>query len=389
MSNRSLLSQRLVSIACLLPSCLLFVNLATAKSPQEPEKKAEEESKVASIEVTPLKSTAAVGTKLQFKAVAKDANGQALPDAVKHWYAAPFDSAVAEDTGEVTFVQPGEITVEAVIGKKIGYAHISVGRPHIARIEVTGPSAPLAAGATHRLTAVPRNADGNPRTDIALTWTSETPSVASVDAAGMVHAVKPGDAKIRAAGDGVTGETTVRVAKNSVLSLEVSPATANAKTGDVLHFTAKAKKGGAISTEVSWSVQNSGAGILPDGSFVAERPGTYTIQATVGDHASFASVVVAPRNIARQTEVVGHVMPKDEQFAEEWIRYVRRKDWRDYPRRRIQPQERHRLPGYFGPDASQSSFRIHRKRNRRRPQRVHQHSLRLSHRRRHGFDARN
>src|SRR5882724_1103354 len=110
MSNRSLLSKWLVSIACLLPACLLLVNLATAKSPQEPEKKAEEESKVASIEVTPLKSTAAVGTKLQFKAVARDANGQALPDAVKHWYAAPFDSAVAEDTGEVTFVQPGEIT---------------------------------------------------------------------------------------------------------------------------------------------------------------------------------------------------------------------------------------------------------------------------------------
>src|SRR5260221_8964607 len=207
MSNCSWLSKWLVSIACLLPACLLLVNLATAKSPQEPEKKAEEESKVASIEVTPLKSTAAVGTKLQFKAVAKDANGQALPDAVKHWYAAPFDSAVAEDTGQVTFVQPGEITVEAVIGKKIGYAHISVGRPHIARIEVSGPSAPLAAGATHRLTATPRNADGNPRTDIALTWASETPSVASVDAAGVGPALQAGVANIPAARRGVTGES--------------------------------------------------------------------------------------------------------------------------------------------------------------------------------------
>jgi hypothetical protein len=319
MSNRSLLSKWLVSIACLFPACLLLVNLAAAKSPQEPEKKAEEESKVATIEVTPMKSTAAVGTKLQFKAVGKDANGRALPDPVKNWYAAPFDSAVAEGTGEVSFVQPGEITVVAVIGKKTGYAHISVGRPHIARIDVAGPSAPLAAGATHRLTATPRNADGNPRTDIALTWTSETPLVASVDAAGLVHALKLGEAKIRAAGDGVTGETTVRVAKNSVLSIEIAPATANAKTGDVLHFAAKDKKGAAISTEVSWSVQNSGAGILPDGSFVAERPGTYTIQAAVGDRAASASVVVAPRDIARETEVVGHVMPKDEQFAEEWI----------------------------------------------------------------------
>jgi len=319
MSNRSLLSKGLVSVTWLLTVCLPLAGLAAAKPPQEPDKKTEEDSKVASIEVTPSKSTAAVGTKLQFKAVVKDADGHPLPNPIKHWYAAPFDSAVAEETGEVSFVQPGEITVEAVIGKKIGYAHVTVGRPHIARIEVSTPSAPLAAGATHRLTATPRNADGDPRTDIALAWTSENPSIATVDAAGLVHALKPGDAKIRAAGDSVTGETSVRVVKNSVLSLEISPVTASGKTGDVLHFVAKDRKGGAISTEIAWSVQNPGAEILPDGSFVAERPGTYTIQAAVGDRAVSASVVVVPRNIARETEVVGHVMPKDEQFAEEWI----------------------------------------------------------------------
>src|SRR6266436_5748285 len=288
MRNRSWMSKGFVSFVWLTSACLLLAGLAVAKPPQESEKKPAEDSKVASIEVTPLKSTAAIGTKLQFKAVVKDANGQPLAEPIKHWYAAPFDSAVAEDSGEVSFVRPGEITVEAVIGKKIGYAHVSVGRPHIARIDVSVPSASLAAGATHRLTAAPRNADGDPRTDIALTWTSENPSIATVDAAGLVHAIKPGDAKIRAA-------------------------------GDVVHFAAKDKKGGSIAAEISWSVQNPGAEILPDGSFVAERPGTYTIQAAVGDRAAFASVVVAPRNIARETEVIGHVMPKDEQFAEEWI----------------------------------------------------------------------
>ena len=228
MSNRSWLSKGFASFACVLPAGLLLAGLATAKLPQEPEKKAEEDSKVATIEVTPAKSTAAVGTKLQFKAVAKDANGQPLPDPIKHWYAAPFDCAAAEDTGEVSFVQPGEIIVEAVIGKKIGYARVMVGKPHIARIDIPAPSAPLAAGATHRLTATPRNADGDPRTDITLTWTSDNSSVATVDAAGLVHAVRPGDAKIRAAGDGVTGETSVHIVKNSVASLEISPATASA-----------------------------------------------------------------------------------------------------------------------------------------------------------------
>src|SRR5215469_18674410 len=78
---------------------------------QEGEKKPEEASKVASVEVTPAQGTSTVGGKLQFKAVAKDASGQALPDPVKNWFVAPFDSGAAEENGEVSFVQPGEITV--------------------------------------------------------------------------------------------------------------------------------------------------------------------------------------------------------------------------------------------------------------------------------------
>ena len=108
---------------------------------QEADKKPEEVFKVASVEVTPAQGTSTVGGKLQFKAVAKDASGQALPDLVKNWFVAPFDSGAAEDNGEVSFVQPGEITVSALIGKKLGYAHILVSKPHIARIDVSAPSA--------------------------------------------------------------------------------------------------------------------------------------------------------------------------------------------------------------------------------------------------------
>jgi plastocyanin len=307
-----------------LPFGLFCVSLVLMTSgslslAQDANKKPEETSKVASVEVTPAQGTSTVGGKLQFKAVAKDANGQALPDPVKNWLVAPFDSAAADEKGEVSFVQPGEITVSALIGKKLGYAHILVSKPHIARIDVSAPSASLAVGSGYRLVAVPRNANGDPRSDIAITWTSENPSVASVDAAGLVHALKAGTAKIRAAGDGASGESSVTVVKNSVGALEISPTTATAKTGDVVHFAAKDKKGGAISSEIDWSGQNSGAQIYPDGAFVAERPGTYTIHAAVGDRVASASIVVAPRNISRQTEVVAHVMPKDEQFSEEWI----------------------------------------------------------------------
>src|SRR5258708_21184306 len=131
MRNRSWMAKGFVSFAWLTSACLLLAGLAEAKPPQESEKKPAEDSKVASIEVTPLKSTAAIGTKLQFKAVVKDANGQPLAEPIKHWYAAPFDSAVAEDSGEVSFVRPREITVEPVIAQKIAYPHVPLPTPPI------------------------------------------------------------------------------------------------------------------------------------------------------------------------------------------------------------------------------------------------------------------
>ncbi|MGB9432945.1 MAG: Ig-like domain-containing protein [Candidatus Acidiferrum sp.] len=297
-----------------------FVTLpALAQDPLSAERKPEEVSKVVTVEVTPAQTTTPVGSKLQFKAVAKDSAGNPLPDAVKYWFAAPFDAASADDSGEVSFVEPGEITVGAEIGKKIGYAHVTVGKPPIASISIASLVAPLAVGSSHRLTAIPRNPSGDPRTDIQLTWTSESPSIASVDSAGLVRALKPGKAVIRAAGDGTTGETTVTVTKNPVAALIISPASSSAKTGDVVHFSATGKNGASVPVEIAWSIREDGAQIWPDGGFVASRPGTYTVLASVGDRAASAGIVVAPRDIARQLDVVGHAMPKDEQFAEEWI----------------------------------------------------------------------
>ena len=290
-----------------------------AQESSQADQKPKEESKVAAVEVTPAQATAAIGSKLQFKALAKDASGQVLPDKVKSWFAAPFDSAAADENGEVSFVQPGEIMVGALIGKKTGYAHITVSKPHISRIDVLSPAAPLGVGSSHLLTATARNANGDPRSDISLSWSSENPAIATVDANGLVHALKPGKVAIRVAGEGVTGDTAIQVTKNRFSNLVISPASTSAKTGDVLHFAAKDQKGAAIPVEISWTVNDSGAQIWPDGAFVANRPGTYTVQASVGDRHASSSIMVAPRDLARDLDVVGHVMPKDEQFAEEWI----------------------------------------------------------------------
>jgi hypothetical protein len=97
--------------------------------------------------------------------------------------------------------------------------------------------------------------------------------------------------------------TTITVVRSNLRSLVIEPATTTARTGDVVHFTAK----GAPSNDFTprWSVTGSGATVYPDGAFVAEQPGNYIINASSGNVAATASIVVTPRNVERELEVVG------------------------------------------------------------------------------------
>jgi len=122
----------------------------------------------------------------------------------------------------------------------------------------------------------------------------------------------------------VSGTVTLQVVRDSVRKLTVKPASAEARTGDVVHFSASALEGGGSNVKdppVRWSLSGSGNGaaVYPDGAFVAERAGTYVVMASSGQHSAVASVVVRPRNVERDVEVVSHVPMPDLQMSEEWI----------------------------------------------------------------------
>jgi hypothetical protein len=105
--------------------------------------------------------------------------------------------------------------------------------------------------------------------------------------------------------------------RDALHKLTVKPATAEARTGDVVHFSAAGD--GVKDPSVRWSVSGSGAAVYPDGAFVAEKAGTYVITASSGQHSSSASAVVRPRKVEREVEVVAHVPMPDLQMSEEWI----------------------------------------------------------------------
>jgi uncharacterized protein YjdB len=276
----------------------------------------------ATVEITPATLDAQVGQKAKFTAIAKDASGAPIDAKPDVWFAAPFDVAGSDQNGEVTFHAPGVVTVGAVIAGKTGYATVNVSNTKVTSIEIETPAYPVVAGSSEKLTAIARTNDGKPRTDAPIKWTSDKTSIATVDAAGMVTGIAPGTATIKATCDEVSGTLALQVVRDSVHKLSVKPATTEARTGDVVHFTASATEasGGHVKeVPVRWSISGEGAEVYPDGGFVAEKAGTYVITATSGQHTAAASVVVKPRNVEREVDVVSHVPMPDLQMSEEWI----------------------------------------------------------------------
>ncbi|PYR62962.1 MAG: hypothetical protein DMF91_05005 [Acidobacteria bacterium] len=298
--------------------CALTISSVAAAQ----EAKAPPAPRPARIEVTPARVEAEVGQTLKFSATGFDEDGKRLDLKPTAWFATPFDSAAADETGSATFFLPGEIKVGAVIGGKPGFATVTVKPPSVARIDIEPMTAPIAVGAGVKLAVVPRTSSGDPRADADVEWASDAPAVATIDAAGLVTGVAPGQARLIARSGPATANVAVTVVANPVRSLSVTPRSTRTRTGDVVHFAASAVGAGTTSAgtpAIRWSVAGDGATIEPDGAFVAERPGTYAITASSGDRSAVASVVVAPRNVARPLEVVGRTPLEEFQTTEEWI----------------------------------------------------------------------
>jgi len=290
---------------------LMVASLAVAG--QEPPKP----DVVFAVEITPARVEAQVGQQLKFKAVARDASGNAIDAKQVIWFAGPFDLAITDDAGNVSLFGPGEVEVGAAIGGKVGRAKITVKPQPVASVEISPIAGSMAAGGTVQLRPEARVANGNPRQDVSYIWSSTNPSVAVVDQTGLVTAIAPGKAAIKVTCEGINTSVQVSVEAVKIQSLAVEPKSTSARSGDVVRF--KATSTGARNVPVRWTLSGDGASIYADGAFVAELPGSYVVTAICGDKSATATVLVTPRNVEREIEVVGRGPIKDFMAAEQWI----------------------------------------------------------------------
>jgi uncharacterized protein YjdB len=268
------------------------------------------------IKINPETAEAEVGQQLKMTLAGLEGEGKAM------WIALPSDIAAVDDSGAVTFFASGAVQVIAIVaGSKPAVAKINVKPARVKQISFSKLNAPLVVGGAYKLSVRAIGANGDPREDVKLDWSSSNSSVVVVDSAGLATCLSPGKATLSAKSDGVSGEMMIEVVKSNIRVVAIEPRTTKARTGDVIRFSATAKdaSGGAIrNAAVRWSVSGDGATIESDGGFVAARPGSYVVTASAGDQSSVATIVVSPRNAERELELVGRVKLKDIQCAEQW-----------------------------------------------------------------------
>lgn len=302
----------LLALLCLV----LVVALATAIST------AQESAAVKMTELKPATTDISVGQKVKFTAVVKDASGNKTNAPATAWFAAPFDLAGVDESGTVSFFSPGDVLVGAIVNGKTVLTHVMVKPGPVTRIDIEPVNAPLVVGATRKLAAIARSSEGNPRSDVTIDWSSSKPDVATVDGAGVVTAISPGQATITgttSSGGNGKASLNLTVTKSTLTGLSLDPRSTTARTGDVVRFNVRAKSGPADNNAVRWTVNGPAGTIDPDGGFVAELPGSYVITAASGPQEAIASVVVTPRNAERTLNVIGRAPVKDFEAAEQWI----------------------------------------------------------------------
>ena len=180
---------------------------------------------VAAVVVTPVVDTlTALGLTTQLQAVARDAQGNEVPNLSFTWTSSSTDVASVAADGLATATGNGTATITATVKEVSGSAALTVAQD-VESVEVTPSTAQLdAVGQTQQFSAEARDANANAVTGITFIWLSSDHNVATIDANGLAAATGSGSATITAAARGIPGTAALSVAQTAVqLSFSVHP----------------------------------------------------------------------------------------------------------------------------------------------------------------------
>jgi hypothetical protein len=160
------------------------------------------------------------------------------------------------------------------------------------------------------------------RTGDQIAWSSSAPSVARVDANGVLIGMMPGSASITATVGAAHETFPVSVLSSNVRSLAVTPQRPSARTGDAIHLALSATDAAdhpIAGLAPTWLFAPGQGLIGTDGTFVAYEPGTYTVTAVLGQRSASTTVTITPRDVRRPATILGSVVLAKYLATEVWV----------------------------------------------------------------------
>ncbi len=166
---------------------------------------------IAAVNVFPSRTTLAgpPGSTFPLKLEVKDSKGTAV-ETKAEWTSSAPKIATVDASGVVTTTGEGKVNVKASVGDVSGACDIVVVFRTIDALEASPLNIPLKVGELGKVNLVARDPQGGAIADVAATWTSSDPMVATCSG-GTVLGIGPGSATIRATCGGKSAEVSVIV----------------------------------------------------------------------------------------------------------------------------------------------------------------------------------
>ncbi|MCR5326432.1 MAG: Ig-like domain-containing protein [Bacteroidales bacterium] len=246
---------------------------------------------IAVTEVTISQPTAEliVGENVKLSATVKpsDATGQSIS-----WISSSIGIATVTNDGLVTAVAEGKATIKAVAGGKSASCIVTVSKKPVPVSSVTlnKTSLDLTKGESKTLTATVTPADATNKT---VSWTSSSPSIASVDSKGKVTGTGNGSTTITAKAEDKEATCTVTVTV-PIESISLNKTELTLDKGQSETLIAIIKPDDATEKTVTWFSADPGvaAVVVTSGKVIAMGGGQTTVSAKVRDQIASCTVSV-------------------------------------------------------------------------------------------------
>lgn len=241
---------------------------------------------VKSIEIKGANDKVVAGSTLQLSVDMFPAN--TTEDGAIVWSSSDESKATVDNTGKVTGVAEGKVTITAkVSGTIVDTYEVSVQALQIpiTGIDLTTDKTEIKVGTTAQLTT--SVAPANTTDDKKVTYTSSDEKVVKVDATGKVTAVAPGTATITASVLNGAFKDTVEITVPKVLITDITLKAdkTNIEKGDVINVVATINPTDTTEDKtITWTSSNEKvATVDANGTVTAVGGGNVTITATIGN----------------------------------------------------------------------------------------------------------